>query len=77
MLNAFGALSGAALAVGLLFYYVALEVGQLLSFALLGERPTLTQVAGIVLIVIGVVMLLGPAPAQTSPSQSSGHSGFR
>jgi uncharacterized membrane protein len=87
MLNVWGVLSGAALAVGLLFYYAALEQAQvsivvpltatypvvaaLLGFALLGERPTTTQVAAIVLIVIGVVLLLGAAPNPRSPTQSS------
>src|SRR4030095_696736 len=73
-LNAFGVLSGAALAVGLLFYYLALQRGQvsivvpltatypvvsaLLGVAVLGERPSLSQVFGIVLIIVGIVLLL-------------------
>ena len=76
--NIYGFLSGAALAVGLFFYYLALEntqasvvvpltasypvVAALLSFALLGERPSIAQWAGIVLIVLGGGLLLsGPA----------------
>jgi bacterial/archaeal transporter family protein len=77
--NAFGVLSGAALAIGLLFYYLALERGQvsivvpltatypivsvLLGVAILGERPSLSQMFGIVLTIVGIVLLLY-APAR-------------
>lgn len=77
----FGLFSGSALAIGLLFYYLALDKGQaiivipltaiypavaiLLSFALLGERPSLAQWLGIVFIIAGVVLLLsGPLESE-------------
>ena len=72
--NVFGILSGAALALGLLFYYLALEGGRmsvvvpltatypvvaaLLGVAALGERPTASQWLGVVLVVAGVLLLL-------------------
>lgn len=72
--NLFGILSGAALALGLLFYYLALESGRisvvvpltasypvvaaLLGVVVLGERPSLTQWLGVALVVAGVVLLL-------------------
>ncbi|HEX8502568.1 MAG TPA: EamA family transporter [Pyrinomonadaceae bacterium] len=76
--NVYGILSGAALAVGLLFYYLALEgagvsvvvpltatypvVAALLGYAALGERPTLAQWAGVLLVIAGAALLLsGPA----------------
>lgn len=78
--NVYGVLSGAALAVGVLFYYFALAEGRvtiivpltatypvvsaLLGFALLGERPSVAQWAGITLIIAGAVLLLsGPMRA--------------
>jgi transporter family protein len=73
-LNIYGLLSGAVLAVGLLFYYFALSearvsivvpltatypiVSVMLSYALLGERPTPAQWVGVVLVVSGVALLL-------------------
>ncbi|HEX6184308.1 MAG TPA: EamA family transporter [Pyrinomonadaceae bacterium] len=72
--NVFGLLSGAGLALGLLFYYFALEKAQasvivpltsvypvvsvLLSYTLLGERLRLSQWVGVVLVVLGVALLL-------------------
>lgn len=75
--NVYGVLSGAALAVGVFFYYFALSEGRvsvivpltatypvvsaLLGYALLGERPSLAQWAGITLIITGAFLLLsGP-----------------
>jgi bacterial/archaeal transporter family protein len=75
--NMFGLASGAGLALGLLCYYVALEtshasivvpltavypaVSVLLSYALLDERPTGAQWAGIVFVIVGAILLLsGP-----------------
>ena len=73
-LNVYGVLAGAALAVGVFFYYFALAEGRisiivpltatnpvvsaLLGYMLLGERPTLAQWAGITLIIAGALLLL-------------------
>jgi bacterial/archaeal transporter family protein len=78
-LSIYGFLSGAGLAVGLLFYYFALSearvaivvpltatypvISVLLSFALLGERPSLAQWTGVAFVVVGVALLL------TSPAK--------
>jgi len=76
--NVFGLVSGASLALGLLFYYLALQKGQvsvvvpltatypivsvLLSYAVLNEKPSLSQWIGIILVVAGGSLLLsGPA----------------
>ena len=72
--NLFGVLSGAALALGLLFYYLALEGGQvsvvvpltatypvvaaLLGVGVLGERPSASQWLGVALVIAGVILLL-------------------
>jgi transporter family protein len=72
--NVYGLASGGALALGLLFYYFALEQGSvslivpltsvypavsvLLSLAVLRERPTVSQWLGIALVVAGVALLL-------------------
>lgn len=72
--NVFGLLSGAGLALGLLFYYFALEraeasvivpvtsvypvVSVLLSYFALGERLRFGQWVGVVLVVLGVALLL-------------------
>jgi bacterial/archaeal transporter family protein len=79
--NIFGLISGAGLALGLLFYYFALSEGQasivvpltatypivsaLLSYALLGERPRWIQWVGIILVVIGAALLLSGPIAKT------------
>jgi len=79
--NVFGLISGAGLAFGLLFYYFALKDGRastvvpltstypvisaLLSYAALGERPSLLQWLGVGLVVAGVALLLsGPVSAK-------------
>ena len=77
--NVFGLLSGTGLALGLLFYYFALEkaeasvivpltsvypvVSVLLSYFLLGERLRPAQWVGVALVVLGVVLLLSGAGA--------------
>ena len=77
--NAYGFLSGAALAGGIGCYYLALRdqslsvvvpltaaypvVAVLLAMLVLGERPTAAQWAGIALTVGGVMLLLPRAPA--------------
>ncbi len=78
--NLYGLLSGTVLALGLLFYYLALEharvsvvvpltasypaVAVLLSYAILREKPTLSQWIGVLLVVIGATLLLsGPLTA--------------
>lgn len=81
--SGFGLLSGLGLALGLLFYYLALNKGQasvivpitatypavaaLLSYGLLGERPSLAQWIGIVLVIIGAVLLLS-GPLENNPT---------
>ena len=80
--NIFGILSGAALALGLLFYYLALEGGRvsvvvpltatypvaaaLLGVAALGERPSASQWLGVALVVAGVMLLLS-GPVKAGP----------
>jgi bacterial/archaeal transporter family protein len=76
-LNVYGLLSGGVLALGLLFYYLALQdarvsiiipltasypvVSVLLSYAFLGERPTLAQWIGVILVITGAALLFsGP-----------------
>ena len=72
--NVYGILSGAALAVGLLFYYFALEganvsfvvpitatypiVAVLLGYVLLRERPSPLQWIGVILVVAGTALLM-------------------
>ena len=72
--NIYGILSGVALAVGLLFYYLALQGGNvsivvpltatypvvavLLGYVLLRERPTALQWIGVILVVVGAVLLV-------------------
>lgn len=77
VLNIYGLLSGTVLAVGLLCYYLALQdarvsviipltasypvVSVFLSYAFLGERPTLAQWIGVILVITGVALLFsGP-----------------
>ena len=98
--NVFGLVSGAALAFGLLTYYFALEHGNIsivtpvtaaypvvsvaLAFAVLGERPSLSQWCGIVLVISGTALLFtnvspsaggdssqpqGPGPANSLQSE--------
>jgi transporter family protein len=79
-INVYGILSGVALAVGLLFYYFALQgakvavvvpltatypiVAVLLAYALLRERPRPLQWIGVILVVGGVALLLS-GPSKT------------
>lgn len=72
--NLFGFLSGTGLAIGLVFYYFALQRGNatlvvpltavypavtvILSYVILGERPTPAQWIGLLLVLIGVFLLL-------------------
>lgn len=72
--NVYGILSGVALAVGLLFYYLALQGGNvsivvpltatypvvavLLGYVLLSERPTALQWIGAILVVVGAALLV-------------------
>ena len=78
--NVYGVLSGVALAVGLLLYYLALEganvtfvvpltatypvVAVLLGYVLLRERPSPLQWVGVVLVVAGAALLLS-GPSKT------------
>jgi len=80
-INVYGIVSGVALAVGLLFYYFALQdakvtvivpltatypvVAVLLAFVLLRERPRPLQWVGVILVVAGVALLLS-GPSKTS-----------
>ena len=75
-MNAFGLLPGAVLAIGLLFYYLALERGQvaivvpltatypivsvLLGVVILRERPSYSQLCGVVLTIVGIALSLHP-----------------
>jgi transporter family protein len=72
--NIFGLISGAGLALGLLFYYMALEKGEvsivvpltaiypivsvLLGCIILKEKPSTLQWIGVFLVVAGAVLLL-------------------
>lgn len=72
--NIFGFLSGTGLALGLVFYYFALQRGHAslvvpltslypavtvaLSYAILAERPSLAQWIGLILVLIGAFLLL-------------------
>jgi bacterial/archaeal transporter family protein len=87
--NVFGLASGAGLALGLLCYYSALEKSQasilvpltaiypavsvLLSYALLHERPNVSQWVGIVFVIVGAILLLSGPTANTSPEEVQGH----
>jgi len=78
--NVYGILSGLVLAVGLLFYYLALEranvtvvvpltatypvVAVLLGYVLLRERPSPLQWVGVILVVVGTALLLS-GPSKT------------
>jgi uncharacterized membrane protein len=73
-LNLYGFLSGAALALGLLLFYLALAQGPasllvpltaaypiiavLLAYALLDEHPSLPQWLGVILVALGTALLL-------------------
>lgn len=77
--NAFGLLSGAGLAVGLVFYYLALKRGSastvvpltaiyplvtvLFGWIGLHEKLRAPQIVGILCLVLGTVLLLSPPSA--------------
>jgi transporter family protein len=87
--NVFGLASGAGLALGLFCYYFALEKSQasilvpltamypavsvLLSYALLHERPHVSQWVGIIFVIVGAILLLSGPTANTSPEQMQRH----
>jgi transporter family protein len=87
--NVFGVASGAGLALGLFCYYVALERSQasilvpltatypavsvLLSYALLHERPHVSQWVGVVFVIVGAILLLSGPTANISPGQMQRH----
>ena len=82
-INIYGILSGVALAVGLLFYYFALQgdkvavvvpltatypiVAVLLAYVLLRERPHPLQWVGVLLAVAGVALLLSGSSKTPEP----------
>ncbi len=81
--NIWGFLAGASLAIGSLFFYLALASGQavvvvpatatypvvtvLLSMIVLGERPTLAQWLGLALVVAGGLLLLSGPAGGAAP----------
>jgi bacterial/archaeal transporter family protein len=85
--NIFGLVSGAGLALGILFYYLALEKGHvyivvplaaiypiiavLLSYAILNEKPNLLQWIGIILVIAGTTLLLSGPLSKVSGSTKS------
>jgi bacterial/archaeal transporter family protein len=87
--NGFGLASGAGLALGLFCYYFALEKSQasilipltamypavsvLLSYALLHERPHVSQWIGIVFVIIGAILLLSGPTANMSAEEMPRH----
>jgi transporter family protein len=87
--NVFGVASGAGLALGLFCYYFALETSQasilvpltamypavsvLLSYALLHERPHVSQWVGIVFVIAGAILLLSGPTANLSPEEMPRH----
>lgn len=82
-INVYGILSGVALAVGLLLYYLALEGGNvtfvvpftatypivavLLGYVLLRERPSPLQWIGVMLVVAGAALLLSGPSKASEP----------
>jgi bacterial/archaeal transporter family protein len=87
--NVFGVASGAGLALGLFCYYFALERSQasilvpltatypavsvLLSYALLHERPHVSQWVGVVFVIVGAILLLSGPTANSSPEEMPRH----
>jgi bacterial/archaeal transporter family protein len=81
--NIFGVCSGLGLLLGLVCFYLALArepvslvvpltatypaVSVVFSYLVLGERPTIAQWAGLVLVVAGAIFLLGGAPRVSPP----------
>ena len=87
--NLFGVASGAGLALGLFCYYFALERSQasilvpltaiypavsvVLSYALLHERPHVSQWVGIIFVVVGAILLLAGPTATITPEEVPRH----
>ena len=87
--NVFGLASGAGLALGLFCYYFALEKSQasilvpltaiypavsvLLSYALLHERPHVSQWVGVIFVIVGAILLFSGPTANISPEQMQRH----
>jgi len=87
--NIFGLISGAGLALGLLFYYMALEKGQvsivvpltsiypivsvILSYVILKENLSILQWIGAFLIVTGAVLLLSGPIGMVSQVENGGN----
>jgi transporter family protein len=87
--NVFGLASGAGLALGLFCYYFALERSQasilvpltaiypavsvVLSYALLHERPHVSQWVGIIFVVVGAILLLAGPTATIMPEEVPRH----
>jgi bacterial/archaeal transporter family protein len=83
--NVFGLASGAGLALGLFCYYCALEKSQasilvpltamypavsvLLSYALLHERPHVSQWIGVIFVIAGAILLLSGPTATNTPEE--------
>jgi len=88
--NIFGLISGAGLALGLLFYYMTLEKGQVsivvpstaiypivsvfLGYVILKEKPSPLQWIGAFLVVAGAVLLLS-GPLDEVPQIGNGGDG--
>ena len=83
--NVFGVASGTGLALGLFCYYFALETSQasilvpltaiypavsvVLSYALLRERPQVSQWVGLLLVLVGAILLLTGPTATVAPEE--------
>ena len=88
--NIFGLISGAGLALGLLFYYMALEKGEvsivvpltaiypivsvLLGYVILKEKPSTLQWIGVFLVVTGAVLLLSGPLDKAAQVENGGES---
>ena len=86
--NIFGLISGAGLALGLLFYYMALEKGQVsivvlltaiypivsvfLGSVILKEKPSPLQWVGVFLVILGSVLLLSGPLGKVSQIETGG-----
>jgi transporter family protein len=87
--NVFGVASGAGLALGLFCYYCALERSQasilvpltaiypavsvVLSYALLHERPHVSQWIGVICVIVGAILLLAGPTATMTPEEGPRH----
>ena len=85
----FGEASGAGLALGLFCYYFALERSQasilvpltaiypavsvVLSYALLHERPHVSQWIGVICVIVGAILLLAGPTATMTPEEVPRH----